>query len=65
MTYWESKMKCAGCGNRFNELVSLTEYGNGRLNNKNQKGYCEGCFDEKFPRLHERTENEKSNKEEG
>lgn len=49
----------------FDELVHLTEYGNNRLGNKNQKGYCESCFYTKFPRLHERTENEKSNKEEG
>ncbi len=56
-------MKCAGCGNKFDELEYLTEYGNNRLNNKNNKGYCESCFDSKFPKLHDRTENEKSNNE--
>lgn len=58
-------MKCAGCGKKFDELNYLTEYGNNRLNNKNQKGYCDEDFNKKFPRLHERTENEESNKEEG
>lgn len=58
-------MKCKGCGKLFDELNYLTEYGNNRLKNKNQNGYCDGCFNEKFPHLHERTENEKSNQEEG
>ena len=56
-------MKCSGCGNKFEELEYLTEYGNNRLGNKNSKGYCKECFSTKFPRLHERTEDEESSNE--
>lgn len=53
-------MKCSECGKIFDSLTYLTEYGLVRLGSKDTKGYCIEDFEKKFSRLHERTENEKS-----
>lgn len=55
-------MKCSDCGKEFDSLTYLTEYGNFKLNNKDQKGRCTCCFDKKFPDLHERKQDETSDK---
>lgn len=59
-------MKCYRCNSKdLEETVSLTEYGRNRLGkdptSKYTSDYCMKCFDEDFPELHTRTDNEKSN----
>lgn len=55
-------MKCCDCGKECEEVSVLSEYGRNKLNTKDTKERCEDCFTKKFPKLHERNDNnEKSN----
>lgn len=53
-------MKCCKCGKKCDELTQLTGYGALAMGCKDQKGYCDNCFNNKYPRLHERGDNEES-----
>lgn len=57
-------MRCYDCGKECESINVLSEYGRNKMNTKDIKERCEECFTNKFPRLHERNDNEKSNDKE-
>lgn len=55
-------MKCHKCKKEFEELTYLSIYSRGYFNTKDEKGYCDLDFEEKYgKRLYERKLNEESN----
>jgi len=53
-------MKCSKCKTPQEEVTYLSEYSRNRLGVKDTKDYCTSCFDEKYPQLI-RKEDEESN----
>ena len=53
-------MKCFKCKENQEEVVCLSDYSRIRLGVKDSRDYCEPCFDDKYPELI-RKEDEESN----
>ena len=51
-------MKCHKCKKKFKEITQLTEFGMNRVGKRDDKEYCEKCFNEKYgDKLHEKSNN--------
>ena len=53
-------MKCCDCGKQVEEVCTLSEYGCNKLGVYDLDEYCGGCFDQRYPTLHDKDSHEES-----